>query len=192
MIRTTLSSRTSKSLAGDLLLAGGLTMLVVIARAIPHVPDFTPVVAAALFAGMMLRSRVLALAVPVVAMLASDLIIGLHDWRVMAVVYAGLLLPAVLGVWGRKHRIMTVLPPLALSSSLLFFAISNLAVWAFSGMYAHDFGGLRQCFVMALPFLRDTLAGDLLWTAGLFGSWWLAQRLTVSRGSNPRHGAPSA
>jgi hypothetical protein len=60
---------------------------------------------------------------------------------------------------------------------LLFFATTNFAVWAFSGMYAPDLHGLVHCYVAALPFLWNTVAGDMLWTTLLFGTWWSAKFL---------------
>ena len=158
----------------DLALAMGLVGLDVIARLAPHAPNFTPVAASALFAGAVLQSRTLALAVPLAAMLASDLILGGYDWRVMGVVYAALALPALLGRWGRARGAI-VLVPLAVSSSLFFFATTNFAVWAFSGMYTHDFAGLVHCYVAALPFLQNTIIGDMVWTTLLFGAWWSAR-----------------
>jgi hypothetical protein len=158
----------------DLTLAMGLVGLDVVARLAPHAPNFTPVAASALFAGAVLRSRTLALAVPLVAMPVSDLILGGYDWGVMAVVYAALALPALLGRWGRT-RGPIVLVPLALSSSLFFFATTNFAVWAFSGMYTHDLAGLMRCYVAALPFLQNTIIGDMFWTTLLFGGWWIAR-----------------
>jgi Family of unknown function (DUF6580) len=158
----------------DLALAMSLVGLDVIARLAPHPPNFTPVAASALFAGAVLRSRTLALAEPLAAMLASDLILGGYDWRVMGVVYAALALPALLGRWGRARGAI-VLVPLAVSSSLFFFATTNFAVWAFSGMYAHDLAGLMHCYVAALPFLQNTVIGDMFWTALLFGGWWSAR-----------------
>jgi hypothetical protein len=183
-------ARQSPSLPVDLLLAFGLIGLIVVARVVPHAPDFTPVVASALFAGMVFRSKALALAVPLAAMVLSDLVVGWHDWRVMIAVYAALFVPTLLGRWGRQHRAGAVLLPLALGSSLMFFTTSNFAVWAFSGMYAHDLDGLVHCYVMALPFLRDTLTGDVLWTAALFGAWWLAQ--VISPATQPSPDAPPA
>jgi hypothetical protein len=175
MAPTTTSSRVPSALPTELMLAACLIGLVVAARVVPHAPNFTPIVAAALFAGTVFRSRALALSLPVAAMLLSDVLIGFEDWRIRAVVYAALVLPSVLGVWGRQFRLIVALLPLALASSLLFFVASNLAVWAFSGMYALDFTGLIQCFVLALPFLQNTMIGDVAWTAALFGSWWLVQ-----------------
>src|SRR5262249_56247255 len=129
----------------------------------PHAPNVTPIAASAMFAGMVLRSRALAVAVPISAMLASDLVVGAYDWRIMGVVYAALALPALLARWGRA-RPMLMLAPLVLSSSLLFFATTNFAVWAFSGMYAHDLHGLVLCYVAALPFLCYTLPAPPLST----------------------------
>jgi len=161
---------------GELSLAMGLVGLDIVARLVPHAPNVTPIAASAVFAGMVLRSRALALAVPLLAMLLSDLVVGAYDWRIMGVVYAALALPALLGRWGRA-RPMVVLAPLVLSSSLLFFATTNFAVWVFSGMYAHDLHGLVHCYVAAVPFLGNTVAGDMLWTTLLFGSWWSAKFL---------------
>ena len=158
----------------ELALAMSLVGLDVVARLAPHAPNFTPIAASALFAGAVLRSRVLALAVPLAAMLASDFILGGYDWRVMGVVYTALALPALLGGCARARGAI-VLAPLALSSSLFFFATTNFAVWAFSGMYTHDLAGLVHCYVAALPFLQNTVIGDVFWTTLLFGGWWIAQ-----------------
>ena len=172
---------------GELSLAMSLVGLDIVARVAPHAPNVTPIAASAVFAGMVLRSRALALAVPISALLVSDLVARSYDWRIMGVVYAALALPALAAGWGRA-RPAVVLAPLVLSSSLLFFATTNLAVWAFSGMYAHDLHGLVHCYVAALPFLWNTVAGDVLWTTLLFGCWWsakflLAPKVNFSMGS---------
>jgi hypothetical protein len=178
-VRRALPALAMKLSRADLALAMSLVGLDVIARLAPHAPNFTPVAASALFAGAVLRSRSLAVAVPLAAMLASDFILGGYDWRVMGVVYAALALPALLGRWGRARGVI-VLVPLALSSSLFFFATTNFAVWVFSGMYTHDFAGLIHCYVAALPFLQNTIIGDMFWTILLFGGgWWSARFLLM-------------
>jgi hypothetical protein len=159
----------------DLPLAACLVALDVAARLLPHAPNFTPLAASALFAGVVVRSRLLALAVPVAAMLFSDLLIGAYDWRVMGVVYAALALPGLLGILARRRRSVTVIAPIVLSASAIFFVTTNFAVWAFSGIYADDLAGLAHCYVAALPFFQNTLAGDAVWTAVLFGGWYLVR-----------------
>jgi Family of unknown function (DUF6580) len=64
-----------------------------------------------------------------------------------------------------------------LSCSLIFFAATNFAVWAFNDLYPHTLQGLTQCYVAALPFLDKTVMGDLTWCGVLFGSAWLVQQL---------------
>ena len=96
-------------------------------------------------------------------------------WRIAAVVYLSLVLPAVVGIVSRRYRVSRMLVPAVLSCSLIFFVTTNFAVWVFSGIYATDMQGLVQCYVAALPFLQYTVAGDLVWAAILFGGAWLVQ-----------------
>ncbi len=75
-----------------------------------------------------------------------------------------------------------------LACSLAFFVLSNFAVWAFSGMYSLTVAGLIQCYVAALPFLQNTVAGDLFWTAVLFGGAFAINR-AIQNGPSRAHGA---
>ena len=173
------ASRSADSIAPDVLLVLFLIGLDVAARLLLHTWNVSPVAASALFAGLMLRRRWLALVVPLAALALSDAVIGFDDWRMASVVYAALALPAVAGILGRRHGASRVVVPAALGCSLIFFAATNFAVWAFSGMYSLDLAGLIQCYTLALPFLKYTIAGDLFWAAVLFGGAWLVQRLTA-------------
>ena len=160
----------------DLLLALFLVVLCVVMRLVPHVSNFSPVAAAALFAGMTLGRRPLAIAVPLAALLISDAILGGYGWAMMAVVYGALAVPAVIGMLARKARVIHVAIGGALAASLTFYALTNFAVWALSGLYTPDFKGLLECYVAALPFLKYTVAGDLFWSAALFGGAALLRR----------------
>lgn len=159
----------------DLLLVAFLVGFDALARILVHVPNFSPLLASALFAGTVLRVRPLALIVPVAAMLLSDAVLGFDDWRIATVVYLSLAIPAVVGIVSKRFRISRMVVPAVLSCSLLFFVTTNFAVWAFSGMYTADMAGLIKCYVAALPFLQYTVAGDLIWAAILFGGAWLVQ-----------------
>jgi hypothetical protein len=167
--RHNLDATNAPALRSDLLLALALIGLCVATRVLPHVSNFSPVAAAALFAGAMLGRRSLALMVPVAALLIGDLALGFYDWRLMAVVYVALATPALIGKLARGHRIWPVAIGGALAASLIFFVTTNFAVWAFSGLYSHDGAGLVQCYIAALPFLKTTVAGDLFWSVALFG-----------------------
>ena len=58
-------------------------------------------------------------------------------------------------------------------SSFLFFLISNFGVWYY--WYPHTFDGLLRCYLVAVPFYRNTLLGDLV-----FGYGVMVMRLIVS------------
>jgi hypothetical protein len=172
----------------------GLVMVIAFAavmRTLPHPPNFTPIAAMALFGGALLPRRDLAFVIPLAAMLISDLIIGFHS--AMPAVYLAFALITVLGFALREqhnsalreprnsalreHATVARVAGLSLSGSLLFFFITNFAVWAQTEMYAKTFAGLVTCFVAALPFLQNSLAGDLFYTGLFFGTWALAERM---------------
>jgi hypothetical protein len=160
----------------DLALVAFLIALGVVARLLPHAPGFLPVAASGLFAARTLRIPALAIVVPVLAMILSDVALPGADWRVQAVGFAAIAIPAVAGIATRRWS--GILPTAAtmVVSSLLFFVLSNFAVWAFNGMYPMTWQGLVQCYVAALPFLDKTVLGDLFWTAVLFGGAWAVAR----------------
>ena len=91
------------------------------------------------------------------------------------------LLPALIAYLPPRLRAPGMFAPAIITYSLLFYVVTNFAVWAFSGMYSHDMSGLVQCYAMALPFLKYTVACDLLWAGGLFGAAWLVQRRSANR-----------
>jgi hypothetical protein len=97
------------------------------------------------------------------------------DGRVLLVVAAVLCVPAALGIAVRRWRGAAPTVAAMIASSLLFFAATNFAVWAFDGMYPMTLQGLAECYIAALPFLDRTVLGDLAWCAALFGGAWLVQ-----------------
>ena len=153
----------------DLLLVAFLIAFAVVARLLPHVPGFWPFAACALFAGRMVHTPGLAFAVPLVALALSNAVLPGDDWRIIASVYVAIALPALLGMTTKSNRALIAVPAASIAGSLLFFVITNFAVWAFGTLYPRSWDGLVQCFVLALPFLDRTVIGDLFWNAVLFG-----------------------
>jgi hypothetical protein len=163
-----------RALRTDVPIAICLIALDVAARLLPHAPDFTPVAATALFAASVFRARALAVLVPVAGMILGDMILGFYDLQVMIVVYAALALPASVALLPRRLW-PRLIAPFLLSSSLIFFVVTNFAVWAFSSMYPANVAGLLKCYIAALPFLRNMLVGDLFWGLVLFGLYGLTR-----------------
>jgi hypothetical protein len=161
----------------DLDLVAFLIVFDVAARLLPHAPGLWPIAASALFAGRMLRIPGLALVVPLVATALSNVALANDDWRVTLVVCAAITVPALLGMLSRRWTGALPVVAAMVSSSLIFFAATNFAVWAFNSMYPMTFDGLAQCYVAALPFLDKTVIGDLFWTAVLFGGAWGVQNV---------------
>jgi hypothetical protein len=91
------------------------------------------------------------------------------------VVYAMFMLPAVVAFMRERIRAPGMFVPAIIAYSLLFFVTTNLAVWAFSGMYPLTMAGLATCYAAGLPFLPQTVIGDLFWAAVLFGGAALLQ-----------------
>ncbi|HEX5257555.1 MAG TPA: DUF6580 family putative transport protein [Sphingomicrobium sp.] len=153
-------------------------------RLVPHPPNFTPIDAMALFSGAYVGRRMLALAAPLAALLLSDLVLGFYPSMLFQ--YAAVVLIVLLGSLALSRITILRLVGAALASSILFFAISNFGVWAVSGMYAHTPTGLGACYVAAIPFFQNTLAGDLFYAALLFGGFALAEHFVPRLRAGPR------
>ena len=75
----------------------------------------------------------------------------------------------------------------ALASSILFFAVTNFGTWATGEIYPPTLAGLAACYVAAIPFFQNTLAGDLFFSALLFGGFALLERrLPLLRTAEPQ------
>ena len=140
-------------------------------------PNFAPIGAIALFGGAYFSNRLQAFLIPLLAMLLSDIIIGFHNWSVMVSVYGSFTLIVCIGVWISKNRSILRIAGTTLSSSILFFAVTNFVVWATAGGlgYAMTIKGLGDCYIVAIPFFGNTLLGDAFYTFVLFGGFALME-----------------
>lgn len=166
-------------------LAVGLILLAILGRLIPHPDNFTPVATVALFAGAMLPAW-RAVSVVVAAVVVSDVLLGFAPSLLSLGVYAGLLAGMYLG---RRLGTKCSWPKIGaatLTNSLAFFIISNFVVWALPHGYGevnypHTLDGFLACYVMALPFLGNAIAGDLFWTTMLFGLYGMSRTRLPAR-----------
>lgn len=150
----------------DVIVPVGLILAVAATRLLPHPPNFTPVMSVALFGSAVFANRFAGIAVAVAAMAISNLILGGHStWHF---VYAAMILTGILGFLLREKRSPLKIAAVSLAGSVLFFLISNLGVFVMQDLYPKTAAGLVTCYTMALPFLKNTLAGDFLFTGVLF------------------------
>jgi hypothetical protein len=153
----------------------GMILFAGIVRIVPHPWNLGPVGAMALFSGTMIRNRVMAFVFPLLAMLAGDWVVGFHI--LMPVVYASFLISTAIGFWLRERRSAGRLGEAVLLGAIQFFLITNLGVWMFLNSYPKTFSGLMACYAAGVPFFWNTLAGDICYSALLFGGLFLAERI---------------
>lgn len=159
----------------NLVIAAVLVLVAAAARLVPHVWNVAPVAAAALLAGAILP-RKWAVAVPILAMLASDFFLGAYHWPVMLTVYGCFIASALMGSWLKDMKALKILGT-SLASSTLFFLATNFAVWASGDWYEKSWQGLALCYTLAIPFFRNTMLGDLMFSGAMFGVWVLVGQL---------------
>ena len=159
----------------------GLILLAMAGRFAPHPPNVTPLTAVALLGGAYLPKR-WAIAVPLAAIVLSDLVIGLHD--VVAFTWTSIALISLLGWWIRRRPEMSRIALASVLGSTFFFLLTNFGVWLLGDqgtMYPRTLEGLGTCYVAALPFFRNALLGDLVITSTLFGLCAWAMQSRASR-----------
>lgn len=145
----------------------------VILRLVPHLPNFAPIAAMALFGGAYLNKKY-ALIVPLVALAVGDFFIGFYQPYLMTAVYGSFLLVGLIGLWLKNHKTIPNVIGASLIGSILFFLITNFAVWAIQPLmpqpiYPATWQGLLECYTMGLPFFRNTILGDLFYVGAMFG-----------------------
>ncbi len=142
-------------------------------RLLPHYPNFTPVAAMALFGGAYFSNKKIAFLIPISAMLISDLILGFHS--TMWAVYLSFSLIVIIGLSLKNSKKISSIFLASISSSVLFFIITNFAVWISGGIYPLNFLGLGECYTAAIPFFHYTMLGDLFYVGVFFGAFEFMQ-----------------
>jgi Family of unknown function (DUF6580) len=112
--------------------------------------------------------------IPVALLIGSDVYLNLGVYRLpitldQYVMWAWYLVPCLIGVLLRDRvKPLNVLGA-GLGTGVGFYLASNFAVWAFGNIgYAHTWAGLIQCYVAALPFFKNGIISDVLFSAVFF------------------------
>mgnify|MGYP001582758577 CR=1 FL=1 len=181
--------------------------LAIISRFVPHVPNFAPITAIAIFSAAHLSWKK-SFAITLAARFFSDIFLGFFAWPLMVAVYASHLFGVILGLWIKRNK--TVIPKATkrseglsgiynfgsriksgmtekkwikiilspLITSVVFFLATNFAF--LYANYPHNISGIIQSYANGLPFFRGTLFGDLTYTLALFGGYALAMKIQTS------------
>ena len=135
---------------------GGFFLTIMFFRYIPHLPNFTPVLAIT-FYGTIIFGRNSLLFI-VLAFALSDVFIGFHNqlfWTWGSLFLIGFIGPFFKGMFGRFTGVFL--------SSLIFFILTNLGVFL-SGYYGFGFESLVLCYTLAIPFFTNTLTSTIIFT----------------------------
>ncbi len=159
-----------------------ITSAIIIAatsRLFPHIPNFTPIAAMALFGGVYFSDKRLAFIIPLLAMFISDvaleLITGWGFHNTIVYVYVAFILTSIIGLYVKRNTTASSILGASVLSSLLFFIITNFGVWAATGMLGGA-AGLGATYALGIPFFAPTVLGDLFFNALLFGAFFFAQK----------------
>lgn len=155
-------------------------------RMIPHMQNFSPLGAIGIFGAACFTKKWYAFIIPITATWLSDLFInnvlyaqynpdfvwfyeGFY-WQ-----YGSYLLIAAVAIFIFNKITVPRILTAALSSTAIFFFVSNAGCWLGNPAYPQNFGGLMSCYAAGVPFLKGTLLGDLFYSGVLFGAFYFAQ-----------------
>lgn len=143
-----------------------LVTIAVLSRFVGHLWNFTLLGGVSLIAGALFNKKSYSFLVVISSLLISDWVIGFHDQ--MFSVYFSFLLMVVLGSLLKIQSSRLAIVSTSLLGSLLFFLITNFAVWYNAAFYSQTFNGLVQCYLAGIPFFRNQLIADVLSSVVLF------------------------
>ncbi len=164
-----------------------MIFIAAIARLIPHPWNFTPIAAMALFGGVYFSNKLQAFAVTILSLLLSDVLTivfinnsftSLSKYMVSLgelSIIAGFIITVSLGIIISNRTSVRNLIGASHCSSVIFFLLTNMAVWNNDPLYPQNFSGLIACYVAGLPFFRNEILGDLFYTAVLFSSFFIVR-----------------
>jgi uncharacterized protein DUF6580 len=200
----------AKELATDMptlrvLLLTSLIVAAALSRLAPHPQNVAPITAMTLFAAAHLPSRRWSVVLPLAAMLLSDVVLyatkdaAYRDVMFITTlwVYSAIVAIAAIGQWLRKRPSVGRITGTTISGSVVFFLMTNFGSWvALTATYPRTIGGLMDCYAAALPFFRNTILGDVVYSGILFGGLALVERAVplarmAREQSNEVSGAPA-
>lgn len=139
-----------------------------------NMSGFSPIIAIALFSGMIVKEKSKSFLLPLLALVISDVLIqivyqmglfpfaGLYKYQLLN--YSILLLATLIG-WMLQAKSYSRIIAGAIAGPTLFFLVSNFSVWAqhFGYQRPMTFEGLMLCFEDGLPFYKNALIATLIY-----------------------------
>lgn len=139
-----------------------IIFILAFSRLIPHPPNFTPIIAAAVISPYLFKNIYLSLGILLSSMFLSDLIIGLYSNFIF--IYLSLFLVIIIQSKIVKKITFKNLFIYSINASVIFFVTSNFSVWMFSNLYEKSFNGLIYCYILAIPFFINTVLSTIFFS----------------------------
>ena len=158
-----------------------MVLAAALTRVMPHPWNFTAIGAMCLFGGATFQRRWAALAVPMIALLISDVAIAYLQYggdlsTITSFKYLLFAATVGMGMLLRGRTNVASVGGMAIAASVMFFLVSNFHVWFSQTLYPHTAEGLLACYIAAIPFADTMLYANLFYSAVLFGGLHLMQR----------------
>jgi hypothetical protein len=172
-----------------------LFMIVVAAMRIPNAAqltpwaNFTPIGAMGLFGGAYFTSKWKTFAFPLLTLLASDLVINIvvFDGRYGAmysgwyIIYGIFAIVVLLGKWMIKKVTVKNVVLASVTAAVSHWLIADFTAWIGGGTdlrtmtpLTKDWAGLMQCYAQGFPYMKNFLAGTLVYGGVMFGAFeWM-------------------
>ena len=164
-----------------------VVILITLLRLVPHIENFSPLISLAIFSSIHFRKKILSYTALFLSLWISDFFINNFIYNLSTNIvwfykgffwqYFSYLVILILSsfVYGQKISLKSV-SILAISSSFIFFFITNFGFWTISNLYEKNLYGLIQCYIAGIPFFKGTIIGSFFYTYLLFGGYYLLQK----------------
>ena len=137
-----------------------LIFILTLSRLIPHPPNFTPIISAAILSSFFFKNVNLSISVILISMFVSDLLIGFHNYIFFT--YIPLVVIAI--IFKEKILKYNNILVYSVTGAIIFYLISNFGVWFLGKTYDKNIYGLISCYIAGLPFLKNSLISTIFYT----------------------------
>lgn len=146
-------------------------------KIIPHPPNFSPQIILILCLGDICSKRQIFIGVLLLTILSDSMIAFVAGYTIFGTwsfyTYSAYILIAYMMYFIKCHTrrklssIKYNLIFMGITSSVFFWLWTNFGVWVFDGMYSKSWQGILECYILALPFLQNSLYAAIVY-GGLF------------------------
>lgn len=178
-------------------------VIATLSRLLPHPLNIAPLIGITLFSAAYMPKRWMGFVLPIGCWFISDVFVNIFRESATTSGIAYFITPTALGVYtslifvfllGSLLRSGVKLPKLigiTLSSSILFYIITNSFCFFEGNLYGPGLAGYFKCLAAGLPFYKNDygtlfgsfflngIMGDLFYVSALFGSYYLVNRRSL-------------